>query len=54
LSYFGATNVAASYLKAITLGATSFVLPTEVPGMGSFAVLADPQGAIFALATVAG
>lgn len=54
LSYFGAADVQATYDKALALGGKSFVPPTEIPGMGSFAVLGDLQGAIFALASARG
>jgi predicted enzyme related to lactoylglutathione lyase len=34
---------------AVELGATQHVPPTDMPGMGRFAVLADPAGAVFAV-----
>jgi len=54
LQYFGAADVQATHDKAVSLGARSYVKPTEIPGMGWFAVLADPGGAVFALATARG
>jgi predicted enzyme related to lactoylglutathione lyase len=49
LSYFAVANVDAAATKAATLGAKTHVPPTDIPGMGRFAVLADPQGATFAI-----
>jgi len=49
LVYFGASDVDADTKKAVELGATVVVEPTDIPGTGRFAVLADPQGAVFAL-----
>ncbi len=47
--YFGATDVDADVKKATSLGATVIVPPTDIPNTGRFSVLADPQGAVFAL-----
>jgi hypothetical protein len=44
-------NVDASAAKAASLGAKTFVPPTDIPGTGRFAVLADPQGATFSIVT---
>ncbi len=49
LVYFGATDVDGDAKKATALGATILVDPTDIPGTGRFAVLADPQGAAFGL-----
>jgi predicted enzyme related to lactoylglutathione lyase len=49
LVYFGAADVDADAKKAVELGATVVVEPTDIPGTGRFAVLMDPQGAAFAL-----
>ena len=49
MPYFATTDVAASFAKAMDLGATVLREPTEIPGMLWFAVLADPAGATFAL-----
>jgi len=49
LGYVGADDVDAAAGKAKGLGATVLVPPTDIPGVGRFAVLADPQGAVFAL-----
>jgi uncharacterized protein len=47
LGYVGVENVDASVAKATGLGARVYVPPTDIPGGGRFAVLADPQGAVF-------
>ena len=47
LPYFGVDDVDASFAKAKALGAHVFVPPTDIPGVGRFALLADPQGASF-------
>jgi uncharacterized protein len=47
--YFGSADVDADVKTATSLGATVVVEPMDIPGTGRFAVLADPQGAIFAL-----
>lgn len=49
LAYVGVESVDATYQAAVDLGAKSFVAPQDIPGAGRFAVLADPQGAMFAL-----
>jgi predicted enzyme related to lactoylglutathione lyase len=47
--YFGSDDVDASARLALSLGATQYVPPTDIPGVGRFAVLSDPQGAAFAI-----
>ena len=49
LPYFAVTDVDVAAGKASTLGALTYVPPTDIPGVGRFAVLADPQGATFAI-----
>jgi uncharacterized protein len=49
LVYFGSADVDADAKKAAELGGTVAVEPTDIPGMGRFAVLLDPQGAAFAI-----
>ncbi|MBM4183910.1 MAG: VOC family protein [Gemmatimonadetes bacterium] len=49
LSYAGVPNVDASVRLASSLGGRALVAPQDIPGGGRFAVLADPQGAVFAL-----
>ena len=49
LPYFAVSHVDATAQKAASLGAQTFVPPTDIPGTGRFAVFADPQGATFAI-----
>lgn len=49
LVYFGARDLDADVRMAGELGASVVVPPTEIPSMGRFAVLSDPQGGVFAL-----
>jgi len=49
LSYVLVDDVEASTKKAKSLGASVMKDVTEIPGYGSFSVLADPTGAHFAL-----
>jgi len=48
LCYMGAPDVDATVRQATSLGARVVVAPQTIP-VGRFAVLADPQGAVFAL-----
>jgi predicted enzyme related to lactoylglutathione lyase len=47
--YFQVDDADAAVKKASALGAKVHMPPTDIPGTGRFAVLADPQGANFAL-----
>lgn len=49
LSYVAVGNVDQSVSKAQELGAKVFVPATDIPNIGRFAVLQDPQGAAFAV-----
>jgi predicted enzyme related to lactoylglutathione lyase len=49
LSYFLVEDLAASTIKAKELGANAMMENTPIPGVGSFSMLADPCGAVFAL-----
>ena len=49
LVYFGVTDCDASAATAERLGGTVSVPPTDVPSVGRFAMLRDPQGAVFAV-----
>jgi len=49
LAYFGSANVDATATRAKELGAALMVPPTDIPGVGRFAVIQDPQGAFFAV-----
>jgi uncharacterized protein len=48
-TYVNVKNRAATVAKARELGATVYMEKQEVPGMGEFAVMADPSGAVFAI-----
>ncbi len=49
LGYVGVADVDAAAEKAKSLGATVYVEPRDIPDVGRFAVIADPQGAVVAL-----
>jgi len=49
LPYFAVSDVDAMSAKAGSLGGKTHVPPTDIPDVGRFSVLADPQGAAFAL-----
>ncbi len=47
--YFQVTNCDASVKKATTLGGKVFVPAMDIPNVGRFAALSDPQGASFSI-----
>jgi predicted enzyme related to lactoylglutathione lyase len=47
--YFGSADVDGDAQKATDAGATVVVEPTDIPDTGRFAVVVDPQGAVFGL-----
>jgi uncharacterized protein len=49
MPYFQVENVDTSTDKAKQLGGNAMVPPTDIPGTGRFAIVTDPQGAMFAL-----
>ncbi len=49
MPYFLAVSCDASAGKSKDLGGSVQVRPTDIPGVGRFAVIADPQGAVFSL-----
>lgn len=49
LAYFAVADCDAMATRAAALGAKTHVPPTDIPGVGRFAVFADPQGATFAI-----
>ena len=51
IPYVDVDDVAASTKKAQSLGAQILRDVTEIPGMGSFSVIADPTGAVFGMWT---
>lgn len=46
LIYFAVAETDASFARALELGAKEIVAPTDLPGAGRFAVIADPVGAV--------
>ena len=48
LAYAVVEDVAGTVAKATELGGKVYVQPTDIPNVGCFAVIADPQGAVFA------
>lgn len=49
MAYVTVDDVDTTTARAVELGATVIVPGTDIPGMGRFSVLADPQGAVIAL-----
>jgi predicted enzyme related to lactoylglutathione lyase len=49
--YVSVDDVDAAMKKAQKLGGTTIMAPTDIPTVGRFAVLKDPQGAMIALIT---
>jgi len=47
--YFQVADCDATASKAKELGATLFVPPNDIPNVGRFSVIQDPQGAVFAI-----
>lgn len=54
LGYVTTPDVDASAARAAELGGAVLVEPQDIPEVGRFSVLADPQGAVFAAYTPAG
>jgi predicted enzyme related to lactoylglutathione lyase len=50
--YFGTDDCDATVATAKELGGTILVDPTDIPSVGRFAVLQDPQGAAFSVITL--
>jgi predicted enzyme related to lactoylglutathione lyase len=48
-AYFAVNDCDATVKKAQKLGAAVFVPPQDIPDVGRFAILADPEGAVFAV-----
>ena len=53
MGYVAVDEVDASAAKAVSMGGKVHQEPTDIPGFGRFAVIADPQGAMIILGTVA-
>ncbi|HLH87144.1 MAG TPA: VOC family protein [Xanthobacteraceae bacterium] len=49
IGYVGVESVDAAAAKVRDLGGAIYKEPTDIPGVGRFAVVADPQGATFAM-----
>lgn len=49
MSYFAVDDCDVSVTKAQTLGATVCVPATDIPNVGRFSVLNDPQGGVFSI-----
>jgi hypothetical protein len=49
LVYFGVSDTDATVARAIQLGAKTLVPATDIPNVGRFSVIQDPQGAVFAI-----
>lgn len=47
--YVAVDDVDAGAARAVSLGGTVCMPPMDIPGVGRFAVVADPQGAVIAL-----
>ncbi len=50
--YFAVEDCDASAARAQELGAQVHVTPADIPGVGRFAMMADPQGAMFSIITL--
>jgi predicted enzyme related to lactoylglutathione lyase len=53
LSYFQVADCDASANKAKELGGAFLMPPTDIPNVGRFSVIRDPQGAVFAIIKLA-
>lgn len=53
IMYVAVANVDQAHAKAKKLGSQEYVPPTDIPTVGRFSVIADPQGAVLALYTPA-
>lgn len=51
MSYFAAADSDQTVAKARAMGGQVLVPPTDIPGTGRFAVIQDPQGAVFGILT---
>lgn len=54
IAYIGVENVDSSLQDLLADGATQLLSPTDIPDIGRFAVVADPQGAAFCIMRGAG
>jgi len=49
IGYIGVDDVDTTVTSLLADGAAQLVPPTDIPGVGRFAVIADPQGAVFTI-----
>lgn len=49
IGYIGVESVDATAAAILNDGGRQYVPPTDIPGVGRFAVVADPQGVVFSL-----
>jgi uncharacterized protein len=54
LAYISSPDTDATVKEATDLGAKTRVAPNDIPTVGRFAVMSDPQGAVFAVFTPSG
>jgi predicted enzyme related to lactoylglutathione lyase len=54
LIYFAVEDCDQTAAKTAELGGRAVVPPTDIPNVGRFAVLSDPQGAVFAIVKLTG
>ena len=54
IGYVSTPDIASTLLEVKRLGGTVHRDATDIPGVGTFAIVADPQGAVFALFTPSG
>jgi len=54
LAYFAVDDADAKLAKANELGATTIAPAMDIPGVGRFAVIQDPQGAVFGIIKLSG
>ena len=53
LAYVGTPDLDASFAKMQQLGGVAYVPPTDIPNVGRFCTIQDPQGAVLSLITYA-
>lgn len=53
MPYFAVADVDQTTARAKELGGSTTVPPTDIPNVGRFAVLSDPQGGVFSIITLA-
>lgn len=51
--YFNVTDCDATFAQALSMGGREILPATDIPGVGRFATLKDPQGAVFSIIQMA-